>query len=84
MLMRISMTMRPIEHIRRNVFKSSQTAFADVAGTTQATVSRWENGELEPGREEMARIRNKAIEAGEWDDRWFFEVPAAPEPERAA
>jgi len=67
--------MTPIEHIRRNVFGLSQTAFADIAGTTQASVSRWENGELEPGREEMAKIRKRAMQVGHWDDRWFFEVP---------
>ena len=76
--------MSPIEHIRRIIFKSSQAAFADIAGTTQATVSRWETGELEPGREEMAKIREHAMLLGEWNDRWFFEVPADPQPASAA
>lgn len=84
MSMRISMRMTPIEHIRKNVLKLSQSAFADLAGTTQPTVSRWENGSLEPNREEMARIREKAVEIGAWDDRWFFEAPPQPHPESAA
>jgi transcriptional regulator with XRE-family HTH domain len=72
--------MNAIEHIRRNVFKVTQTAFSGFAGTTQASVSRWENNEQEPGLEEMARIREKASEMGiHWDDRWFFETPAPAE-----
>jgi DNA-binding transcriptional regulator YiaG len=66
----------PIQHIRQNVFAVSQAVFAEIAGTTQATVSRWENGEFEPGREHMQRIRNAAkAQAKPWDDRWFFETP---------
>lgn len=72
--------MGPIEHIRKTILEISQAALGDIAGVTQATVSRWENGELEPGREEMARIRESARARGiAWDDRWFFE---APSPER--
>ncbi|HWL06754.1 MAG TPA: helix-turn-helix domain-containing protein [Xanthobacteraceae bacterium] len=69
----------PMSSIRRNVFGGTQSAFAQIAGVTQATVSRWERGELEPSREEMARIRSAAHERGiAWDDRWFFEpAPAA-------
>lgn len=69
--------MRPIEHIRKNVFEVSQSVFAEIAGTTQASVSRWETGEQEPGLEEMARIRAAARKRRiEWDDRWFFDAPA--------
>ena len=71
--------MRPIEYIRRNIFKTTQMAFGEVAGATQATVSRWESGELEPGREEMTRIRTAAQQIGEWNDSWFFEIPATAE-----
>jgi DNA-binding transcriptional regulator YiaG len=67
--------MRPIEHIRKNVFRATQAAFGEVAGTTQATVSRWESGELEPRQEEMARIREAAQHLGKWDDSWFFDTP---------
>ncbi len=64
-------------HIRKNVLKMSQLELAVLAGTTQATVSRWERGELEPGLTEMARIRDGAHAKGiAWDDRWFFEAPA--------
>ena len=68
--------MRPIAHIRQEVLKVPQTALADIAHTTQATVSRWETGELEPDREQMDLIRQAALERGiEWNDRWFFETP---------
>lgn len=56
----------------------TQAAFAAIAGVTQATVSRWERGEFEPTREQLQRIRDEAIRRGlKWDDRMFFERPAA-------
>ncbi len=71
-------SMSQIEHIRKERFKVSQSAFADIAGTSQPTVSRWEAGELEPSRIEMARIRDEAVKRGiEWHDQWFFAVPDA-------
>lgn len=82
--------MGQIAHIRRHVFGVSQAALAAIAGVTQATVSRWESGDSEPTRAEMARIRSEAMTRGfEWDDRWFFDPPPpadapspAPEPAR--
>jgi len=72
--------MKPIEHIRKNVFDASQAVFGEIAGTTQASVSRWEKGEQEPSQSEMAKIRQAALDRGiPWDDRWFFEVPKAAE-----
>jgi DNA-binding transcriptional regulator YiaG len=69
--------MHPIEHIRKRIFDVSQTVFGEIAGTTQASVSRWESGEQHPDLNEMERIRAAARERGiAWDDRWFFEVPA--------
>jgi transcriptional regulator with XRE-family HTH domain len=69
--------MKPVEHIRKSVFGLSQEAFAEVAGVSQPTVSRWETGEFEPNRDELPRIRDAARGRGiEWDDRWFFEAPA--------
>jgi len=68
--------MRPIEHIRKHVFAVSQAVFGDIAGTTQASVSRWEQGTQEPSQSEMERIRGEAASRNlPWDDRWFFEVP---------
>jgi transcriptional regulator with XRE-family HTH domain len=68
--------MKPITFIRQHVLKLTQRCLADVAGTTQATISRWEAGELTPSTEHMERIRDAASRAGvEWDDRWFFEIP---------
>ena len=68
--------MLPIEHIRKNVFDMSQAAFAEVAGVSQPTVSRWEKGEWEPNRDDLERIRRAAITAGKaWKDSMFFEAP---------
>jgi transcriptional regulator with XRE-family HTH domain len=76
--------MRPIEHIRRNVFRLKQGPFAEIAGTTQPSVSRWERGEQNPDAAEMARIRDAAREQGlEWDDSLFFEVPPTETPQPA-
>lgn len=71
--------MRPIEAIRKNVFRCSQAAFGEIAGTTQASVSRWETGQQEPSRDEMERIREAArARSLQWHDSWFFEVAPAP------
>lgn len=68
--------MLSIEHIRCNVFHMTQAAFAEVAGVSQATVSRWEAGEWEPNRDDLARIRDAALTKGmDWSDAWFFEIP---------
>jgi hypothetical protein len=72
--------MSMIKHIRKNVFDVSQAVFGEIAGTTQASVSRWETGELTPNHTEMSRIRGEAIRRGlTWDDRWFFEPPPLSE-----
>lgn len=70
--------MNPLKYIRKTLFKCSQAEFAEIARTTQATISRWENGEDGLGRSEMSFIRAEAIERGiNWNDRLFFEVPVA-------
>ena len=75
--------MNAIRHIRKNVLKLSQGGLADLTGVTQATVSRWETGELSPGLDELTRIRDEAQRLGaEWDDSLFFETPQ-PAPVRA-
>jgi transcriptional regulator with XRE-family HTH domain len=57
------------------VFRLTQRKFAELAGSTQATVSRWEKGELSPTADHLSRIRDAAISKGiEWNDLWFFEV----------
>lgn len=69
--------MHPIEHIRRNILKLKQDEFAEIAGTSQGTVSRWETGGLEPDRSQMDRIRSEVFRRGlPWDDGWFFQAPA--------
>lgn len=72
--------MNPLFYIRKKLFGVSQSAFSEIAETTQATVSRWEAGELEPSRDEMSKIRDEAAKRGlPWNDRLFFEAPAPAE-----
>lgn len=71
--------MSTIKHIRTKVFGVTQAEFAALAGVTQASVSRWENG-VAPSLDEMKAIRGAAETRGvEWDDRYFFEAPEAAE-----
>ena len=70
--------MTAIRHIRKNVLKVSQATLASIVGTTQATVSRWEAGELSPNLTELEAIRAEAKRREiDWNDELFF---AAPEP----
>lgn len=67
--------MSTLKNIRKNVFKVTQSEFAELAGVTQASVSRWENG-VAPSLEEMQSIRKAAADRGlEWADSMFFEMP---------
>lgn len=71
--------MTPILHIRTHVFKVKQTEFAQIAGAAQSSVSRWENGETSPTLVEMRAIREAARDRGlQWDDDWFYAIPAPP------
>lgn len=72
--------MNPLQHIRKSILDLTQAEMAEIAGVRQATVSRWEHGELEPSRDELDRIRTEALKRGvEWDDKWFFEAsPSSP------
>lgn len=71
-------------HIRQSIFGVKQSEFAAIAGVTQGTVSRWEQGRWEPTREQLASIRDEAGRRGiEWDDGWFFEPVPAPQEARA-
>ena len=77
--------MNPMLRIRKDVLGLTQAEMAALADTTQATVSRWEKGGLEPDREHLSRIRAEAERrAIAWDDAWFFQVPDLPAHEAAA
>jgi transcriptional regulator with XRE-family HTH domain len=69
-------------HIRKEVLRLSQAQLAEVAGVSQATVSRWERGQWEPNRDELARIWSWARENDvALSDAAFF---AKPSEDRAA
>lgn len=73
--------MSPIRHIRREIFKVTQTEFASLVGVTQATISRWEGG-VAPSLDDMQRIRDAAAKRKiRWRDDWFF---SSPDRERVA
>ncbi|MFC3693387.1 helix-turn-helix domain-containing protein [Chenggangzhangella methanolivorans] len=76
--------MNVISAIRKRL-RVSQSDLAVIAGTTQATVSRWESGDLHPDLPQMAAIREAAQGRDvEWDDAWFFTPAPAPPTEAAA
>jgi DNA-binding transcriptional regulator YiaG len=70
--------MNAVEYIRTRVFKLTQAPFAEIAGVSQPTVSRWEEDGFvrsEPTREQMNLIRSEAIRRGlPWSDSWFFQT----------
>lgn len=69
--------MSSLFHVRKNVLQITQSEMAALTGARQATVSRWERGELEPDRRQLTAIRDEAKRRGlKWDDRWFFESAA--------
>lgn len=68
----------PLRHIRENVFGANQKAFAQMIGTTQATVSRIETGEIGLTDARKKRIKREADKRGrELDFSLFFEPPAS-------
>jgi predicted transcriptional regulator len=70
--------MSALRFIRKDVLGFSQAELAAVAEVSQGTVSKWEAGDLTPSLDEMSRIRAEALSRGlTWDDRWFFDSPAA-------
>lgn len=71
--------MTSLRHIRKSIFAVTQAEFARIAGVTQATVSRWERGELTPNLGEMQKIRTEALARNlEWRDTLFFARPPEP------
>jgi transcriptional regulator with XRE-family HTH domain len=66
----------PIRHIREKVLGLTQAQLAELTGVSQGTVSRWEQGKLEPTRDELSKMRDAAQRKGvEWNDAWFFDIP---------
>ncbi|HLO78169.1 MAG TPA: helix-turn-helix transcriptional regulator [Magnetospirillum sp.] len=75
----------PIKTIRTAVLGASQMELAALTSTSQATVSRWESGELFPDLRHMAAIRSAARTRGiKWRDEWFFDPATIPAKQRAA
>lgn len=64
----------------RQILNLRQKEMAAIAHVSQATVCRWEQGEWEPNRDELARIRSYAIQNGAfWKDAYFFVAPEKPQ-----
>ena len=65
--------MNKIRHIRTRL-GLSQLDLAEITGVSQATVSRWDSGELQPRLEDLTRIREFALTNGlDWRDAMLFE-----------
>ena len=71
--------MNSIQHIRKNILRMTQGEMATAANVSQATVSRWESGELEPSIGEAAHILADAKRRGASlsPDDFFQEETAA-------
>ena len=71
--------MSAIARIRKELLGLTQAELAAITGVTQATVSRWERGELFPNLRELALIREaaKAAKPDAWDDSLIFEPRSA-------
>ena len=64
--------------LRKKVLRMTQEEMAELTGVNQATVSRWETGDLEPSIGQIRLVREAAIAAGvEWNDRWSLGDMAA-------
>lgn len=69
--------MRQILFLRHKIFKANQAEFARMAQVSQATVSRWENGEGSPSLENIIALRKAAARKGiAWDHEWLFSPPS--------
>ena len=78
------MCMNPMPIIRKHILEVSQAELASIAGTSQATVSRWEKGDQHPDRDQMDRIRAEVRRRRKkWNDVWFFDASAIPLKETA-
>jgi transcriptional regulator with XRE-family HTH domain len=68
--------MSTIAHVRKQVLGLNQAELAALTGVSQATVSRWERGGLQPSLRELTIMRDEAKRRGKrWNDTWFFEEP---------
>ena len=68
--------MSPLQYVRQRIFHMSQAQFALIAGVSQATVCRWESGQLEPDRPTLKQIRCAAkARKLKWRDSFFWDLP---------
>lgn len=66
--------MSALKHIRKTIMGLTQSEMAAITGASQATVSRWETGELSPTLKEMQVILDAAEKADKpFDKRLFFD-----------
>jgi predicted transcriptional regulator len=66
--------MSTLRKIRKNILGITQKELADLCAVDQGTVSRWEQGTLEPRLSDLKKIREKAASLGATlDDSDFFD-----------
>jgi transcriptional regulator with XRE-family HTH domain len=72
-----------LKHIRVAVLDMTQAAFADLVGVSQATISRWEQGEGSPTLDHLQLIRAEFFRRRiPWREASLFNA-AQPSPRRA-
>lgn len=67
----------PARFIREHIFRiEKQAIFGELLGYSQASISRFESGEVPLTTRAQQRIRALAkVRSIDWDNNWFFEVP---------
>ena len=66
--------MSTLRKIRKDILGITQKELADLCAVDQGTVSRWEQGTLEPRLSDLKKIREKAANDGaSLHDSDFFE-----------
>lgn len=66
----------PMLYVRKFILDLTQGEFAEIAKTSQGTISKWEAGELEPDRAQLALISEEIQRRRiKWNDTWFLRLP---------
>ncbi len=72
--------MRRIEFVRRRLLGLTQVDFARLTKVAQATVSRWESGELAPTLSAVTLAKAAVLDRGfSWNDAWLDQISSGDE-----